>query len=59
MMLWRIEVGKDKVTVRYTLPMSPKNSTEEMVVVLPFIHKSEPCGIRTHDTLIKSQVLYR
>jgi hypothetical protein len=52
-----IQVGTDLVTIHYTLPMSPKNSEEESIGVLPFIQQSRPCRSRTCDTLIKSPTL--
>ncbi len=52
-----IEVGNSELTIRYTLPLPPEGTDEEVIGVLPFTRQSRPCGARTHDTLIKSQVL--
>ncbi|MFC1999807.1 recombinase family protein [Chloroflexota bacterium] len=51
--LKEIAVDKEKMTIHYLLPMPPNNLTEDVVGVLPFVHRGRPCGTRTHDTLIK------
>ena len=53
-----IDISNSEVTVNYTLPIPPLNADKETVGVLAFIQSGEPSGIRTPDTLIKSQVLY-
>jgi len=50
-----IQVGKDAITINYTIPMPPLNSDREVVGVLPFTQHGRPYRSRTCDTLIKSQ----
>ena len=51
--------NEPEVIVEYVLPVPPAKLNLNPEDVAHFEHVGEPCGIRTHDTRIKSPVLYR
>jgi hypothetical protein len=54
-----VDIGKDEVTLNYTLPIPHGQEREEKVGVLAIIQSGEPYRDRTCDQLIKSQLLYQ
>ena len=54
-----IDVDRDEVTVRYTLPVFPDGRVGETVGVLPSIQNGSPSRIRTYNLAVNSRPLYR
>ena len=55
----RIEVKGNNLHMEYTNPLSPKDISEEEMVVLPTVQYGGPGWIRTNDQSVMSRPLYR